>query len=349
MADEQQKENISIKEEDEGKLYEHFNYTVDGGQNPMRIDKYLTIHMEKKSRNKIQNAAKAGCVLVNGKAVKANYKVKPRDQVSVVLPKPPLVFTLVPEPIPLDIMYEDDDLLVLNKPPGLVVHPGVGNFTGTLVHGLAYHLQNLPVNKNSVEGDIRPGLVHRLDKNTSGIMVIAKSEYAMSHLAKQFFDRTVTRRYVALAWGDIAEDGTITGHIGRNLRYRQIMDVFPEGEQGKHAITHYKVLKRYGYVTLVECKLETGRTHQIRAHFQHIKHPLFNDADYGGDKIVKGTVYTKYKQFVTNCFKLLPRQALHAKILGFTHPATGEEMYFENDMPEDIQAVLDKWERYTKR
>lgn len=339
----------SENDDSDDKMHEHFSYTVDGGQSPMRVDKYLTQKMERKSRSKIQNAAKAGCILVNNKPVKSNYKVKPGQTVSLVLPKPLQVYHMVAENIPLDIVYEDEDVIVLNKQVGLVVHPGVGNYTGTLVHGLLYHLQNLPVNKGSVDGEQRPGLVHRLDKNTSGLMVVAKNEYAMTHLAKQFFDRTVTRRYVALAWGDIDEDGTIEGHIGRNLRYRKVMDVFPDGDWGKHAVTHYKVLEKFGYTTLVECRLETGRTHQIRVHFKHINHPLFSDTEYGGDKIVKGTVYTKYKQFVQNCFKLLPRQALHAKILGFTHPATKKEMYFESELPEDMSAAIDKWRRYMVR
>ena len=337
---------------EEEELYEHFNVKADPGQKPLRIDKFLHLRMERISRNKIQNAAKAGCILVNDKAVKANYKVRPKDEISVVLPKPMKEFTLKPEKMDLQIEYEDDDLMIVMKPPNLVVHPGCGNYTGTLVHGLLHHFQNLPINKRggiSVEGTERPGLVHRIDKNTSGLLVVAKTDYAMTHLAKQFFDHTVVRRYVALAWGDIAEDeGTITGHVGRHLRYRQVQTVFPDGDYGKHAVTHYKVLQRFGYVTLVECRLETGRTHQIRVHFQHIGHPLFNDSDYGGNKIVKGTVYTKYRQFIDNCFKALPRHALHARILGFEHPKTGKQMYFESQMPDDMQQVIDKFKRYMK-
>ncbi len=343
--------NNPVNEEltEEEALYEHYRTTVDGGQSALRIDKYLSNRMEKKSRSKIQNAAKAGCLLVNGKAVKANYKVRPLDEISIVLPTPPQQYTLEPEDLSLDIHYEDEEVIVLHKPPNLVVHPGCGNYTGTLVHGLLYHFQNLPTSKKGIEAEARPGLVHRIDKNTSGLLVVAKTEFAMTHLAKQFFDHTVIRRYVALVWGDVKEDeGTITGNIARHKRFRKIMDVYPPEENyGKHAITHYKVLQRFGYVTLVECRLETGRTHQIRVHFQHMGHPLFNDIDYGGDRIVKGTVFTKYKQFITNCFALLPRHALHARILGFVHPTTGKDMYFESAIPDDIQAVLDKWMRYT--
>ena len=339
------------EEEEREEMYEHHRIVADGDQSLLRIDKYLFNRLSK-SRNKIQQAAKANCLLVNGKAVKASYKVRPQDEIVIVLPKPPGNYELIPEEMDLAIVYEDETLMVINKPAGLVVHPGVGNYSGTLVHGLLYHLQQkLPVNKSgsgiSLEAEMRPGLVHRIDKNTSGLLVIAKDEDALTHLAKQFFDHTVIRRYIALVWGDLENDeGTITGHIGRNPKNRKIMYVFPEGEQGKHAVTHYKVLRRYGYVTLVECRLETGRTHQIRVHFQYIKHPLFNDWEYGGDRILKGTVYSKYKQFITNCFLALPRQALHAKILGFIHPKTGKKMYFEQELPEDIQTVLEKWDRY---
>ncbi len=330
---------------EEGKLYEHFLITTDKGQEPLRIDKFLLNRIENVSRNKIQLAAKAGTILANGKPVKPNYKVRPHDEITVLLPKPPEIHDLKPEPMTLDIVYEDDQLLVVNKPAGLVVHPGSGNYSGTLLNGLAYHFENLP----QIEGFMRPGLVHRIDKQTSGLLVIAKTELTMTHLAKQFYDHTVKRRYVALVWGDPDQDeGTITGHIGRNLRYRKRMDVFPDGDHGKHAITHYKVLERLGYVCLVQCRLETGRTHQIRVHMQHIGHPVFNDETYGGDSIVKGTVYTKYKQFVENCFKLMPRQALHAKVLGFTHPVSGDWMELETPLPEDFQKTLEKWRNYTQ-
>lgn len=337
--------------EDEEKLYEHFSIRIDPQQSLLRIDKFLVNRLEKISRNKIQNAADAGAILVNGKAVKPNYRVRPNDEIAIVLPRPVQRYTIIPEPMPLDIVYEDDTLLVLNKPAGLVVHPGCGHIAGTLVHGLTHHFAQLPINQQggiSIEGEMRPGLVHRIDKNTSGLMVVAKTDYAMTHLAKQFFNHTVTRRYVALVWGDFEEDeGTITGNIDRHRRFRKVMDVYPDGDYGKHAVTHYRVLERFGYVSVVECRLETGRTHQIRVHFQHIGHSLFNDNEYGGDRIVKGTIYTKYKQFIENCFELLPRQALHARVLGFIHPETGEELYFEAPMPDDMTQVIEKWRRYT--
>lgn len=328
---------------DRDQLFEHYKIKVDKGQEALRVDKFLMNRLEKTSRNKIQNAAKAGCIVVNEKVVKSNYKIKPGDIVKLLLPQEPRTLEIIPENLSLNIVYEDDDLIVVNKPAGLVVHPGYGNYTGTLVNGLKFHFENLPQNKNF---DSRPGLVHRIDKLTTGLLVVAKTEYAMSHLAKQFFNRTVNRLYQALVWGDLIEDGTIEGNIGRHLKNRKRMTVFPEGEYGKPSITHYKVLKRFGYVTLVECKLETGRTHQIRVHFSYIKRPLFNDATYGGNKIMKGTVFTKYKQYVHNCFKLIPRQALHAKTLGFIHPTSGEEMSFSSDLPEDIQQVLEKWTGY---
>lgn len=350
MKDELQNKEIELENQEDDQLYEHYSLKVDGGQSPLRVDKYVFSRSNINSRNKIQNAAKAGCLLVNGKPVKSNYKVSPHDEIKIVMPKPMGHYELEPEEMPLNIVYEDNQLMVINKPAGLVVHPGSGNYTGTLVHGLLHHFQNLPINERGIEGARRPGLVHRIDKNTTGLMVIAKTDFAMTHLAKQFFDHTVIRRYQALVWGDLKEDeGTITGHVGRNLRYRQVMDVFPEGDRGKHAITHYKVLERLGYVTLVQCRLETGRTHQIRVHFKHIRHPLFNDWDYGGDKIVKGTVYTKYRQFVDNCFKMIPRHSLHAKILGFVHPTTGKDMYFESELPEDMQSVIEKWRNYMHR
>lgn len=332
------------EEQEEQELYEHHHFLADKGQGLLRIDKFLHARIENISRNKIQVTAKAGNVIVNGQPVKPNYKVKPFDDISVVMTHPPREIELLPENIPLDILFEDDDLVVLNKEAGLVVHPGYGNYTGTLVNALVYHFDNLP--KQNQE-DIKPGLVHRIDKNTSGIMVIAKTEMAQTRMAKMFFDRKINRIYNALAWGDFKEDtGTIEGHIGRSLKNRKVMDVFPDGSYGKSAVTHYKVLERFGYVSLVECKLETGRTHQIRAHFQHIGHPLFNDETYGGDKILRGTTFTRYKQFVTNCFKLLPRHALHAKTLGFKHPIKGHDLYFEADLPPDMQQVLDKWRNY---
>ncbi len=324
--------------------YEHFKFIASEGQEPLRVDKFLMNFIENATRNKIQQAAKNGNILVNDKVVKSNYKVKPRDVVRVVFAHPPHENLLVAEAIPLDIVYEDSSLIVIDKPAGMVVHPGHGNYSGTLVNALIYHIENLPVNT-----DERPGLVHRIDKDTSGLLVVAKTEYAMAHLAKQFFDRTTDRLYYALVWGNLPEDsGMIEGHIGRSVKNRLQMDVFPDGSRGKHAVTHYKVIERFLYVTLVECKLETGRTHQIRAHFKHIGHPLFNDERYGGDRILKGTTFTKYKQFVQNCFKVLPRQALHAKTLGFTHPKTAENMFFDSPLPKDFEEVLKKWRVYTQ-
>lgn len=337
---------METEEEDfneEQELFEHYNFTADKGQELLRIDKFLMDRIPNTTRNKLQNAISDGNILVNKKVVKANYKVKPLDNITVELSFPPTEIELIPENIPLDILYEDDQVIVLNKPSELVVHPGYGNHSGTLVNALIYHFNNLP--ESDMAG--RPGLVHRLDKNTTGIMVIAKTEHALTHLGKQFFDRTTERRYNALVWGDVKEDeGTVTGNVGRSLKDRKVMEVFTEGDYGKHAVTHYKVLKRYGYVTLVECKLETGRTHQIRIHMKHIGHNLFNDYEYGGDRILKGTSFTKYKQFINNCFNILPRQALHAKSLGFEHPTTGKWMQFESELPDDMKAVLDKWEVY---
>ena len=333
------------EEEIDDELFEHYNIKADQGQAVLRIDKFLSDRLPNSSRSKIQDAANSGNILVNGNEVKANYKVKPLDEISIVMPYPPRETELLPENIPLDIIYEDDTLLVINKPSEMVVHPGYGNYDGTLVNALIYHFQNLP-EADGNEG--RPGLVHRLDKNTTGIMVIAKTEHALSHLSKQFFDRTSDRRYQALVWGDLKEDeGVIEGNIWRSEKNRKVMDVFPEGDMGKTAITNYKVLRRFGYVTLVEYKLDTGRTHQIRVHSKWIGHPLFNDPEYGGNKILKGTTFSKYKQFIENCFKILPRQALHAKTLSFTHPKTREWMEFNSELPEDMQTVLDKWERYT--
>jgi 23S rRNA pseudouridine1911/1915/1917 synthase len=325
-------------------LYEHYRFTASEGQEPLRVDKFLMNFVENATRNKVQQAAKAGNVLVNDIAVKSNHKVKPNDVVRVVLAYPPAEKLLVAEDIPIDIVYEDDTVMVVNKPAGMVVHPGHGNYSGTLVNGLIYHIENLPTNSNE-----RPGLVHRIDKDTSGLLVVAKTEFAMANLSKQFFDRTTERLYYALVWGHIEDDeGTIEGNIGRSFKNRLQMDVFPDGDFGKHAVTHYKVLERLTYVTLVQCKLETGRTHQIRAHFKHIGHTLFNDERYGGDDILKGTTFTKYKQFVNNCFKVLPRQALHAKTLGFTHPTTGEFMRFNSEIPQDITDCLEKWRTYSE-
>ncbi|KAF9657553.1 RluA family pseudouridine synthase [Tenacibaculum sp. ZH5_bin.1] len=337
-----QEDNTPEIENDD--LYEHHRFVATDGQVPLRVDKFLMNFIENATRNKIQQAAKAGNVLVNDVAVKPNYKVKPKDIVRVVLTYPPHENLLVAEDIPIDIVYEDDEVIVVNKPAGMVVHPGHGNYSGTLVNGLIHHIENLPTNSNE-----RPGLVHRIDKDTSGLLVVAKTEYAMAHLSKQFFDRTTERLYYALVWGNIEEDeGTIEGNIGRSFKNRLQMDVFPDGEHGKRAVTHYKVLERLTYVTLVQCKLETGRTHQIRAHFKHIGHTLFNDERYGGNAILKGTTFTKYKQFVDNCFKVLPRQALHAKTLGFTHPITGEFLQFNSEVPEDITACLEKWRTYSE-
>ncbi len=339
-------EDIELQENESEELYEHYSFTSDNGQEVVRVDKYLMDRMPNTSRNKIQVAAKNGNVLVNEKAVKPNYKVKPKDVVSIVLPYPVREIELIPQDIPLEIVYEDDEVILVNKPADMVVHPGYGNYTGTMVNALVYHFENLPSKKDDFYG--RPGLVHRLDKHTTGVMIVAKTEQALTDLAKQFYDRTTERRYHALVWGDIAEDtGTITGNIGRSLKNRKMMDVFPDGDFGKHAVTHFTVLRRYGYVTLVECKLETGRTHQIRAHFKFIGHPLFNDGEYGGNKILKGTTFTKYKQFVENCFALLPGQALHAKTLGFSHPVTKEWMSFDSGLPEGFLKVLEKWEGYS--
>ena len=324
-------------------LYEHHRVIATEGQVPLRVDKFLMNFIENATRNKLQQAAKAGNILVNDVTVKSNHKVKPKDVVRIVLAHPPHENLLVAEDIPIDIVYEDDTLMVVNKPAGMVVHPGHGNYSGTLVNGLIHHVENLPTNSNE-----RPGLVHRIDKDTSGLLVVAKTEFAMAHLSKQFFDRTTNRKYLALVWGNMEDDeGTIEGNIGRSFKNRLQMDVFREGDYGKHAVTHYKVVERFTYVTLVECKLETGRTHQIRAHFKYIGHTLFNDERYGGNDILKGTTFTKYKQFVENCFKVLPRQALHAKTLGFRHPITKEMMQFDCEIPEDITDCLEKWKTYT--
>ena len=327
-------------------LYEHFHFVAQKGQQPLRVDKYLMNYIENATRSKIQQAAKDGNIYVNDATVKSNYKVKPNDVVRVLFEHPPYEFLLVPEDIPLTIVYEDDALLVVNKPAGMVVHPGHGNYSGTLINALTFHFDNLPNNSSN-----RPGLVHRIDKDTSGLLVVAKTEEAMTHLAKQFFDKTSEREYIALVWGDVKEDqGTIEGAIGRHPKNRLQNTVFigDDAHKGKPAVTHYKVLERFGYVTLVSCKLETGRTHQIRVHLKHIGHTLFNDERYGGDRILKGTSFSKYKQFVENCFSILPRQALHAKTLGFVHPVTEEKMKFDSPVPDDIAQCLEKWRNYSK-
>lgn len=328
-------------------LYERMSLTVDKGQEPLRIDKFLQQRIEKATRNKIQKAIDLGYVTVNGKPVKANYKIKPGDQIVSYSDTAPESTEVIPEPLPLNIVYEDDDLMVINKPPGLVVHPGSGNYSGTLLNGVAWYLkqQQPQLDENSLP---RFGMVHRIDKNTSGLIVLAKSGKAAVDLAKQFFDHTVERRYTALVWGNFEEDnGTITGHVGRHQRFRKIMDVYPDGEYGKEAITHYTVLERFNYVTLVECRLETGRTHQIRVHMQHIGHSLFNDDTYNGDRILKGTIFAKYKQFVENCFEICPRHALHARTLGFIHPRTRKKMTFNSEIPADMTTVIEKWRRYS--
>ena len=331
-------------EEIEEELFEHFRFDVPKGQLLLRIDKFLMNLIPNATRNKIQNAASAGDIYVNDVPVKSNYRVKPLDVVRIMLSHPPFENRVDPENIPLNIVYEDDTLLLINKPADFVVHPGHGNYTGTLVNALAYHFENLPMNSSE-----RPGLVHRIDKDTTGLLVIAKTEAAMTHLAKQFEAKTTEREYIAIVWGTVKEDqGTIEGNIARHVKDRMQMAVFEDSTIGKPAVTHYKVLERFGYVTLVSCILETGRTHQIRVHMKHLGHPLFNDARYGGDLILKGTTFTKYKQFIDNCFKILPRQALHAKTLGFIHPTTGEMMRFDTELPQDMQDCIEKWRNYSK-
>ncbi len=332
------------QEPEDNELFEHHRVVASKGQVPLRVDKFLMNFIENATRNKIQQAAKDGHVWVNGAMVKSNYKVKAGDEIQVMFEHPPHEFLLVPEDIPLDIVYEDEVLLVVNKPAGMVVHPGHGNYSGTLINALIFHTDNLPANSNE-----RPGLVHRIDKDTSGLLVVAKTETAMTHLSKQFFDKTSEREYVALVWGNVTEDeGTVVGHVGRHPKNRLQMHVFPDGEDGKDAVTHYKVLERLGYVTLISCQLETGRTHQIRVHMKHIGHTLFNDERYGGERILKGTTFTKYKQFVDNAFKVLPRQALHAKTLGFAHPVTGKAMRFDSDIPDDMRQCIEKWRNYSQ-
>jgi 23S rRNA pseudouridine1911/1915/1917 synthase len=337
-------EEIETSESDE--LYERLVIIIPKGQEPLRIDKFLMTRIEGATRNKIQQGIDDEMVLVNEKPVKNNYKVKAFDKIVVYDDRSPETSEIIPENIPLNIQFEDDDLMIINKPAGMVVHPGSGNPNGTLVNAVAYHLLQQNPDLDELKQN-RFGLVHRIDKNTTGLLVMAKNKAAMTNLAKQFFDHTVHRRYLALVWGDFdKEEGTVVAHVGRHLRFRKLFTAYPDGDHGKDAVTHYKVLERFNYVTLVECRLETGRTHQIRVHMQLIGHPLFNDDFYGGDRIVKGTVFTKYKQFVDNCFALCPRQALHAKELGFIHPATKEHMHFESDLPEDMKAVIEKWRNY---
>lgn len=339
-------QDIEIDDQNE-ELYEHYNITADRGQGLLRIDKFLTAKLMNTSRARIQAAADNDCILVNGKAVKSSYKIKPLDVVSIVMPYPRREVEITPEDLPLNILFEDDEIVIVNKEAGMVVHPGHGNYSGTLVNALTYHFRDLPLFQS---GEQRPGLVHRIDKDTSGLLVVAKTERAHSKLAKQFFEHSIIRRYHALVWGNLPEDqGTIRGNIGRSAKDRLQMAVFPEdSDQGKNAVTHYKVIERFAYTTLVECHLETGRTHQIRAHFTHIGHPLFNDERYGGDKLLKGTTFTKYRQFVDNCFSLMPRQGLHALSLGFVHPATGEQVYFESSYPADFAGCIEKWRNYHK-
>lgn len=336
-------EKEDLEGQDNEELFEHHRIVADSGQNPLRVDKFLGNLLPNTSRNKLQQSAAAGNIHVNGKAVKSNFKVKGGDVVQLVLSFPPREIELIPEDMSLDIIHEDDEVICVNKKAGIVVHPGYGNYSGTLVNGLVHHFNTLPGKDKT-----RPGLVHRLDKETSGIMVVAATEYSLAHLAKQFFDRTTDRTYWALVWGDLKEDsGTVTGNIGRSLKNRKVFTVYEDEEVGRHAVTHYKVLERFGYTTLVECKLETGRTHQIRVHMKHIGHTLFNDKEYGGDAVLKGTTFTKYKQFVSNCFDVCPRQALHAKTLGFTHPRTLERLEFNSELPDDMAALIEKWRNYS--
>jgi len=337
--------NEEQAQETSDELYERFNLTVDKGQEPLRIDKFLMHRLENATRNKLQQAINASLVLVNGKEIRPNYKVKPGDEIIIYSDMSPEEVEVQPENLPLNIVYEDKDLMILNKPAGMVVHPGSGNYSGTLLNGVAYYLQQQGLSEEQLP---RFGLVHRIDKNTSGLLVLAKNDVAMRQLAKQFYDHSIRRQYLALVWGDMKNDsGTIIAHVGRHQRFRKLFEAYPDGEYGKEAITHYKVVERFNYVTLVECVLETGRTHQIRVHMKYIGHPVFNDDFYGGDKIVKGTVFSKYKQFVENCFAICPRHALHARTLGFIHPSTGKEMFFEAPLPDDIAQVIEKWRHYS--
>jgi 23S rRNA pseudouridine1911/1915/1917 synthase len=337
-------QNYDNYQEEDEELFEHHRIVVDPNQELLRIDKFLMDRLPNVTRNRLQDGIKSGSVKVNDQNVKPNHRVHPADIITIALPEPPRDTEVIPENIPLDIVFEDDHVLIVNKEAGMVVHPAYQNWSGTLVNALTWHFQNLPTMPNN---DGRPGLVHRIDKDTSGLLVVAKTEKAMTHLAKQFFDHSIERTYHALVWGEPdPEKGTIDVNLGRSLKDRRITAPFPEGDYGRTAITHYEIIKPLRYISLVKCNLETGRTHQIRAHMKYIGHPIFNDATYDGNRIHKGTTFTKYKQFVDNCFKLLPRQALHAKSLGFIHPATGKEVYFESDLPEDISTVIDKWEKY---
>jgi len=332
------------EQEQEQDLFEHYRFEVNPRQSLLRIDKYVTAKIENASRTRVQAAALAGNILVNDGTVKPSYRVKPGDVIQIVLPNPPREIELIPQDLPINIIYEDDDVIVVNKAPGMVVHPAYGNYTGTLMNALMFHFRDIPLFQT---GEQRPGLVHRIDKNTSGLLLVAKNEYAHARLARQFFNHTTGRRYLALVWGTPEpEEGTVTGNVGRNIRDRKVMQVFPDASQGKHAVTHYKVLEKLGYVSLVECRLETGRTHQIRVHMAYRGHPLFNDEEYGGHRILKGTTFTKYQQFVRNCFDIIPRQALHAQMLSFDHPVTGNRLIFESDLPDDMAAVIEKWRAY---
>ena len=343
-------EAVEIPDEDQ-EMFEHFHFTVDPGQEPMRIDKFILLRISHGTRTKIQFAIDSGNVLVNKKPTKSSYKVRPADSISVVFPYPKREIELIPENIPLDIVYEDDDLMIVNKKAGMVVHPGVGNFTGTLMNALVYHIDSLPKSKASEKdpfSQLRPGLVHRIDKNTTGLLVIAKNDIALNKLSKAFHQKDVKRRYVALAWGNFKEDeGTVTTFIGRDVRDRKKMAAYTDASKGRNAITHYKVIERFAHVTLIECRLETGRTHQIRVHMAYIGHPLFNDEVYGGDKILKGQAVGRYVQFVENCFAIIPRQALHAQSLGFVHPKTGKDIYFESELPADMKEVIEKWRAFS--
>lgn len=346
MAEVDEFEREDLEQDDGSGLYEHFRFVADKGQQLLRVDKFLVARLEKSSRNRVQQAADAGCVLVNGKPVKSNYRVKPLDVVSVVMDRPRYDFEIIAEDIPLDIVYEDDAVMVVNKPAGLVVHPGHGNYSGTLVNALAWHFRNT---ESYDVNDPRLGLVHRIDKDTSGLLVIAKTPDAKTHLGKQFFEKTTKREYVAVVWGTpVPSKGTITGNIGRSLQDRLRMDVFPpDSEYGKPAVTHYEIIEEFAHVSVVKCVLETGRTHQIRAHMKHIGHPLFNDARYGGDKVLRGLKSGSYSKFIANCFELCPRQALHARTLGFVHPVTGEEMFFSAPLPDDMRQMMDKWRTFS--
>ncbi len=333
-----------LVEDQNSELFEHYRFVADKGQGMIRVDKYLAMHIVGVSRNRIQQAAEADCILVNNTPVKSNYRIKPLDVISVVMNRPPRELEIIPEDIPLDVVYEDEDLMVINKPPGLVVHPGFGNYQGTMVNAIAYRLKDTPEYDSK---DPRLGIVHRIDKDTSGLILVAKNAYAKTHLSAQFFNKTTKRQYIALVWGNISDDeGRIEANIGRSLKNRMLMTVFPEADYGKHAVTHYKVLERLGYVTLIQCQLETGRTHQIRVHMKHIGYTLFNDERYGGNEILKGTNFAKYKQFVQNCFNICPRQALHAQTLGFVHPRTGQELMFEAPLPDDMAQLVEKWRGY---